>query len=81
VEDVMVRGKFKVQSIKSFQWSPTAKEITFGCEYDPSIPEDQKYSKATPQGSITMIVDNPPAAEYLALGKTFYVDFTAVEPA
>lgn len=75
----MVRGKFRVQSIKRFQWSPTAVEITLGCEYDQSIAEDQRYSKATPQGSITMTVDNPPASDYLALGKTFYVDFTAVE--
>lgn len=75
----MVRGKFKVLSVKRNYWSPTAVELTLGCEYDPSIPEDQGYSKATPSGSITMLVDNPPAIDYLTLGKTFYVDFTAVE--
>ena len=74
----MVRGKFKVTKVAALDWSTTAKEITLGAYYDNSIEEDRKYAQATPSGQITMLVDNPPAAEQLALGKFFYVDFTEV---
>lgn len=74
-----VRAKFQVQSVKSMSWSATHKEITLAPQYDISIPEDQRYARATPSGSITMMVDNPAASDQLALGKFFYVDFTEVE--
>lgn len=76
-----VRAKFQVSSIKSFAWHPTAKEITLAPQYDPAIPEDQRFAKATPSGSLTMQVDNPAAAEQFELGKFFYLDFTPVEAA
>lgn len=75
----MVRGKFKVQEITEFAWGSAARKIVLRPEYDPQIPEDQKYAKATPSGEITMVIDNPPASDYLKLGKTFYVDFTEVD--
>lgn len=74
-----VRGKFTVVSRKAFSWSPQAVEIELQPVYDSSLPEDQKYSQATPSGHITILVDNPPASNQLQLGKTFYIDFTAVE--
>lgn len=73
----MVRGKFTVSEITSYQYG--SQKITLAAQYDPNLPEDQKYAKATPSGTITMTVDNPPAAEYLEIGKSFYVDFTKVE--
>lgn len=75
----MVRGKFKVVEVAQMSYSSTARRIVLQPEYDSSIPEDQKYAQATPSGRIEMTVDNPPAAEQLALGQTFYVDFTPVE--
>ena len=77
----MVRGKFHISKVASVAWSPTAKEITLQAIYDTSIPENERFSRATPSGSITMTVDNPPASDELALGKYFYVDFSEVPPA
>lgn len=73
-----VRAKFKVQSIKRVAWSPTAVVIQLSPEYDTRTPEDLRYAKTTPSGSIEMTVDNPIASDFLALGKKFYVDFTEV---
>ena len=73
----MVRGKFTVSEITTYQYG--SKKITLQALYDPNLPEDQKYAKATPSGTITMQVDNPPAADYLEIGKAFYVDFTRAD--
>lgn len=75
-----VRAKFQVSSVKSYAWNPNAKEITLTPQYDTSIPEDRRFAKATPSGTLTMTVDNPAASEQLELGKFFYIDFTPVEP-
>ncbi len=75
----MVRGKFCVQSIKRFSYSQTAAEVTLSAVYDDGTEENRRYAKATPSGDIRMVIDNPPALEAFALGKTFYVDFTPVE--
>jgi hypothetical protein len=72
----MVRGKFQVTKIAKTSFGST--EITLSPNYDNTIPEDQKYAKATPSGTIQMTVDNPPAVEYLNLGEYFYVDFMKV---
>lgn len=72
----MVRGKFRVTKIAETLWGQ--KEVTLSPEYDTSIEEDRRYAKATPSGTITMMIDNPPAVDYLKLGEFFYVDFTAV---
>ena len=52
--------------------------VEFACRYDQNTPEDQRFQKATPSGSITMQVDNPVALEQFKLGKTFYVRFDEV---
>ena len=72
----MVRGKFQVTKIAKTSYGST--EITLTPNYDSSIPEDRKYAKSTPSGTIQLSVDNPPAVEYLALGEFVYVDFTKV---
>lgn len=76
----MVRAKFCVVAVNAVPWSEDAKEIVLEPRYDPTLPEDQKYSKYTPSGRITMVVDNPPAAAQLPLGKILFVDFTPAEP-
>jgi hypothetical protein len=45
-------------------------------QYDPELPEDVRYSKATPSGRIEMQVDNPPARAFFKPGKAYYIDFT-----
>jgi hypothetical protein len=71
----LVRGKFRVIEIADTCYGQ--KKVILSPEYDTSIEEDRRYSKATPSGTITMMIDNPPAVEYLKLGGYFYVDFTA----
>jgi hypothetical protein len=74
-----VRGKFTVTKVAVVSWSPSVRELTLQAEYDSTgIPEDEQYAKATPSGTITMLVDNPPAVEFLTLGQKFYVDFVPV---
>ena len=73
----MVRAKFKVQKIAKQSWGGS--EISMWPEYDSAIPEDQRYAKATPSGSLTMSVDNPPAEEFFELGKTYYLDFSKAD--
>jgi hypothetical protein len=74
----MVRAKFRVTKIAEWCYGG-GKEITLAPQYDTSIPEDQRYAKATPSGEIYMQVDNPAALEVLSLGTYFYVDFTPIE--
>jgi hypothetical protein len=73
-----VRGKFKVTEITKNHCNPEAARVTLDAVYSQN-PEDQSYSAATPSAKIEMSVSNPSAVEKLALGKSFYVDFTAVE--
>lgn len=74
-----VRAKFKLIEITATHWG--SKRLKFSCEYDSTIPEDQRFQKATPTGSIEMQIDNPAAVEQFALGKTYYADFTPAEVA
>ncbi len=70
-----VRAKFTLTSITSFaSWG--AKKLTFQAVYDQSIPEDQRFQKATPSGQFDMTIDNPAALEQFELGKAYYFDAT-----
>ena len=55
---------------------PSPKTVRLEPRYDASIPEDQRFLKATPWGQMEITVDNPAALEQLTFGKTFYVDLT-----
>jgi len=70
----MVRAKFVCNSIKQYAYG--GRELSFDAVYDDGTPENQRFSKATPSGSLTMLVNNPPAAEFFILGKAYYLDFT-----
>jgi hypothetical protein len=74
MEKKMVRAKFQVTGVTTHNHS--TKEIELSTVYDNTIPEDQRFQKATPYGSIKMNIDNPAALEQLGLGKYFYVDFS-----
>lgn len=49
----------------------------FAAQYDPTVPEDQRYAAATPIGELRIQVDNPNVA--FEPGKSYYLDFTPVE--
>jgi hypothetical protein len=69
-----VRAKFRCESIEYFNYG--GREVCFDAIYDDGTPENQRFSKATPSGRLTMTVDNPAAAEFFTLGKEYYLDFT-----
>ena len=73
-----VRGKFRVTEITRNDWNPQSSQIKLEAVYTGS-PEDNTYAEATPYGAISMTVNKPAAVEKLALGKSFYVDFTPAE--
>lgn len=71
-----VRAKMVLTSITEHNWGPGAKTLKFSTQYDASIPEDQRFQKATPSGSAEFQIDNPAALQQFTLGKSYYVDFT-----
>lgn len=72
-----VRAKFTVRAVKMY--SNNFGEVELVALHDTSTPENQRFTKATPNGTLTMSIDNPPALEQFKPGKTFYVDFTEAE--
>lgn len=73
----MVRAKMRLDEIVSYAGG-TAKTVVFRPAYDASIPEDQRFMRATPSGELRMFVDNPAALDQLKLGEYYYLDFTPV---
>lgn len=71
----MVRGKFKLQSITQTSYGGDGRTLVFVAQYDPELPEDVAYAKATPTARIEMTVDNPAALKQFEFGEAIYVDF------
>lgn len=71
-----VRSKFTLTEVT--QTRGTAKRLKFEATYDSTIPEDQRFQKATPYGQFEMTVDNPAALAQFELGKAYYFDATPV---
>lgn len=52
--------KFRCQSVKHYDSDPNgSREYEFWAQYDPNIPEDQRFATATPNGHVTITVNNP----------------------
>lgn len=76
-----IRSKFRLTEIRTSAWGPQAVPQTkyiFTTQYDSTIPEDQRFCKATPNGTIEMIVDNPVAQAAFKLGHDYYFDAVPV---
>lgn len=69
-----VRAKMRLNAITEHDTG--SKTLKFYTSYDQTIPEDQRFMKATPSGTIEMLVDNPAALEQFKIGESYYVDFT-----
>lgn len=77
-----VRALFRCSSAKYTKHTSnpnenTLREFEFTAVYDPSVPEEERYSRFTPSGRVTLTVDNP-AVDWQP-GKAYYVDFTPVD--
>lgn len=76
---MIIRAKFKLGSIENHDWG--GRVFKFDAEYDPSIPEDQRFALATPSGSMEIQVDNPEAIKELNLGRRFYLHLIPIDEA
>lgn len=76
-----VRAKMYVTAIEpAWDGAPDdQKTVRLACQYDPELPEDQRFCTATPSGSASYLINNPKAVEQFKVGKAYYVDFTPVE--
>jgi hypothetical protein len=73
------RAKFVCNSVEDFG---TSKRVKLSAVYqfpgDGPPTEDDRFTKATPWGEITMTVDNPEASCQFIPGGRYYVDFQQV---
>ncbi len=73
----MVRAKMQVTKVASTVYGQ--KEITLNPVYDRTIPRVVLCRFLQRERDTGRTRNNPPAAEYLALGESFYVDFYNVK--
>lgn len=77
------RCKFQVTNLlpayPSVDPDSSMKRVVFEPRYDQSLPEDQRFFKATPSGRLDIIVDNPTVVESLKVGDLVYVDITKID--
>ena len=70
-----VRAKLVLSAVTERTYGKT---LRFDAQYDNTIPEDQRFQKATPSGFCELSIDNPAALEQFKLGDAYYVDFSPV---
>ena len=76
-----VLAKMKVRSVEDFgdTYGEVYKTINMHCEYDTSLPEDQRFAIATPTGSVKITLTNPALKEYFKPGQVFLLTLDLVE--
>lgn len=77
-----VRAKFYVQSIQK-QAGNGAVKVQMIAVSDDKTPENERYHKYTPAGTLELYVDNPPVSEHFeaSLGKYVYLDISPADQA
>lgn len=67
-----VRCKFQLTEATTY---PSGmRKLVFRPNYDETIPEDQRFAKASPSGQLEIQVDNPVAAQFFEIGAFYYFD-------
>lgn len=62
---------FRCSSVKTFEAGfAGTREYEFWAQYDTSVPEELRYSKATPSARVTITVDNPTVD--FVVGRSYY---------
>lgn len=69
------RAKFQLQEIANQMGEQ--RTLTFRAAWDPTIPENERFNKATPWGELKMVVSNPNVQP--KIGGYYYLDFTEAE--
>lgn len=73
-----VRAKVVCQYVQDFGQVKEVKLIPVTPNADDNIPENSRFHRYTPNGSITLTIDNPAAADQFKPQQTYYLDFTPV---
>jgi hypothetical protein len=78
-----VRAKFHLSHVErtKVQYAPTqitGEQVTLVLHavHDNDTPENERFTKLTPSGTIRMTVDNPEVVDSMPPGQSYYVDFT-----
>lgn len=50
--------------------------VTFETRYCPEVPEDLRFTRATPWGEMTVYIDNPAVVAALQVEKQYYLDIS-----
>lgn len=72
-----MRAKFRVNSYT--QYTGSGRKFDLTAVTDDGTPENQRYNTATPSGSLSIQIDNPAVVDFLEVGKSYYLDFTAAD--
>lgn len=70
------RAMFRCNSVQTFGPNQ-ASNIEFTAINDVSTPENERFTKYTPSGTLRIAVDNP--AVVFEPGSSYYLDFTKAE--
>lgn len=62
--------KFRCESVTHFDGYI---QIKLHAVYEPNLPEDQRFCKATPTGSMEARIDNPELRESFVPGRSYYL--------
>lgn len=79
-----VRAKFRLQSKKVHAvyggtgYHPQV-ELIFSAVSADEVPENQRFHKYTPGGTLSITIDNPSAVEFFEANPLVYLDFTGAE--
>lgn len=75
---MIARCKFVVESVTHHAYG--SRTVTLGTHYDEKLSkEDRAFSKATPNGKMTVDINNPLVFDLFAPGRKVYIDVSAVE--
>ena len=74
---MQIRCKFRLAEMHCYA-GHSGRTLLFRPEYDTTIPEDQRFAKASPTGEFRIYIDNPVALSFFEVGKYYYFDATEV---
>jgi hypothetical protein len=70
--ETVTRAKFRCNSVLKTVHTGDQRTYEFTAVYDDGIPENERYAKYTPSGTLRISVDNPNVE--FTLGTSYYLD-------
>jgi hypothetical protein len=72
-----IRCKLRLEAVIPRAWGGV--KAIFRAQYDETIPEDRRFEKATPCGTVDLDITNPHAIAELVIGGAYYFDMIKAE--